>query len=242
MELVTNSSSGAAGQVAPSVSARGQNAPKLLAATATFLLSEEGRKASLLSGGDGRAVQSVTLDVPANRLHLVSVDRQGVARLRLRPRFEVDGDQRVARVDSAPAFDAPPAADELLRLAARNHELEQTYHSARTAAASTRHDAQRELRERVAQAFMADPSQRAVAHPPPTQRRCCIQAQGRRHRLRRRRRPSPGEGRGSGGDPPIPRGPASQARAEPAGTGQAACPARREEAVRCGVDRGQRHA
>ena len=167
-------------QVAPTVSARGQNAPKLLAATATFLLSEEGRKASLLSGGDGRAVQSVTLDVPANRLHLVSVDRQGVARLRLRPRFEIDGDQRVARVDSAPAFDAPPAADELLRLAARNHELEQTYHSARTAAASTRHDAQRELRERIAQAFMADPSQRAVAHPPPTQRRCCIQAEGRR--------------------------------------------------------------
>ena len=86
----------------------------------------------------------------------------------------------VVRVDSAPAFDAPPAADELLRLAARNHELEQTYHSARTAAVSTRHDAQRELRERVAQAFMADPSQRAVAHPPPTQRRCCIQAEGRR--------------------------------------------------------------
>jgi hypothetical protein len=180
MELVTNSSSGATGQVAPTVSARAQNAPKLLTATATFLLSEEGRKASLLSGGDGRAVQSIALDVPANRLHLVSVDRLGVARLRLRPRFEIDNDQRVVRIDSAPAFDAPPVADELLRLAARNHELEQAYHSARTAAASTRHDAQRELREGVAQAFLADPSQRAVAHPPPTQRRCWIQAEDRR--------------------------------------------------------------
>lgn len=180
MELVTNSSSGVTGQVAPTVSARGQNAPKLLTATATFLLSEEGRKASLLSGGDGRAVQTVTIEVPANRLHLVSVDRQGAARLRLRPRFEVDSDERVTRVDSAPSFDAPPSADELLRLAARNHELEQTYHSARTAAASTRNDAQRELRERIAQAFLADPSQRAVAHPPPTQRRCCLQAESRR--------------------------------------------------------------
>ena len=73
-----------------------------------------------------------------------------------------------------------PAPDELLRLAARNHELEQTYHSARTAAALTRQDAQRELRERVAQAFMADPAQRALSHPPPTQRRCCIEAEGRR--------------------------------------------------------------
>ena len=122
----------------------------------------------------------MTLEVPASRLHLVSVDRQGVARLRLRPRFEVDANQRVTRLDSSPAFDSPPSVDELLRLAARNHELEQTYHSARTAAALTRQDAQRELRERVAQAFMADPAQRAMSHPPPTQRRCCIEAEGRR--------------------------------------------------------------
>ena len=162
------------------VGARSQAAPKSLSATATFILSEEGRKASLLSGGDGRALQTVTLEVPASRLHLVSVDRQGVARLRLRPRFEVDANQRVTRLDSFPAFDTPPSADELLRLAARNHELEQTYRSARTTAALTRQDAQRELRERVAQAFIADPAQRAMSHPPPTQRRCCIEAEGRR--------------------------------------------------------------
>lgn len=179
MEFVTNAPSGTAGQVVAGVGARSQAAPKSLSASATFILSEEGRKASLLSGGDGRALQTVTLEVPASRLHLVSVDRQGVARLRLRPRFEVDANQRVTRLDSFPAFDTPPSADELLRLAARNHELEQTYRSARTTAALTRQDAQRELRERVAHAFVADPAQRAVSHPPPTQRRCCIEAEGR---------------------------------------------------------------
>jgi len=180
MELVTNAPSGTVGQVVASAGARSQAAPKSLSATATFILSEAGRKASLLSGGDGRALQTVTLEVPANRLHLVSVDRQGVARLRLRPRYEVGADQRVTRLDSSPVFDAPAGVDDLLRLAARNHELEQTYHSARAAAALTRQDAQRELRERVAQAFIADPAQRAMSHPPPTQRRCCIEAEGRR--------------------------------------------------------------
>ena len=41
---------------------------------ATYHLSEEGRKASLLAGGDGRAVQEIKIQVPTNRFHLVSVD------------------------------------------------------------------------------------------------------------------------------------------------------------------------
>jgi len=179
MELVTNAPSGAADQSVIGVG-RNQAPQKSLPATATIILSEAGRKASLLAGGDGKALQTLTLNVPAGRLHLVSVDRQGTARLRLRPRFEVDGEQRVVRVDSSPAFDAPPSPEELLRLAARNHELEQAFHAARTAATLTRHEAQRELRERVAQAFLADQGQRAVAHPPPTQRLCVIEAEGRR--------------------------------------------------------------
>src|SRR5574339_62312 len=81
--------------------------PTLLA-TATYLLSEDGRKASLLAGGDGRSLQQVTLQVPANRLHLVSVDKQGVARLKLRPRFEIDGERGVVRIDAAPVYDQPP--------------------------------------------------------------------------------------------------------------------------------------
>lgn len=179
MELVTNAPSGAADQTVVGVG-RNQAPPKSLPATATFILSEAGRKASLLAGGDGKALQTLALNVPAGRLHLVSVDRQGVARLRLRPRFELDGEQRVVRLDSSPAFDAPPNPEELLRLAARNHELEQAFHAARTAATLTRQEAQREVRERVAQAFLADQGQRAVAHPPPTQRHCVIEAEGRR--------------------------------------------------------------
>jgi hypothetical protein len=179
MELVTNAPSGAADQTVIGAS-RNQAPPKSLTATATFILSEAGRKASLLAGGDGKALQTLTLNVPAGRLHLLSVDRQGVARLRLRPRFELDGEQRVIRVDSSPAFDAPPNPEELLRLAARNHELEQAFHAARTAATLTRQEAQREVRERVAQAFLADPGQRSVAHPPPTQRYCVIETEGRR--------------------------------------------------------------
>ena len=35
-----------------------------LAVIATYLLSEEGRKVSLLNGGNGRAVQEVTIQVP----------------------------------------------------------------------------------------------------------------------------------------------------------------------------------
>src|SRR2546427_13064717 len=84
-----------------------------LSVTAIYLLSEEGRKASLLAGGDGRAVQQVTFSVPANRLHLVTVDGNGLARLKLRPRFELDANQRVVRKDYPPTYDVPPTMDEL---------------------------------------------------------------------------------------------------------------------------------
>src|SRR5688572_18504363 len=83
-------------------------ANRTLAVTATYLLSEEGRKASLLAGGDGRALQQLTVNVPTNRLHLVSVDADGVARLKLRPRYETDGEQRLVRVDAPPTYDSQP--------------------------------------------------------------------------------------------------------------------------------------
>ena len=98
---------------------RRSSARRTLAVTATYLLSEEGRKASLLAGGDGRAVQEIAVEVPTNRLHLVSVDANGVARLKLRPRYQLDGEQRVVRIDSAPTYDAPPEVDDLFREAAR---------------------------------------------------------------------------------------------------------------------------
>src|SRR5215470_2755886 len=111
---------------------------RTLSVTANYLLSEDGRKAFLLAGGDGRELQQISIQVPASRLHLVSVDRQGLARLKLRPRFEVDHDERVIRIDTAPVYDVPPSIEDLYRAAARNHELERTFHAQRTVAQTKR--------------------------------------------------------------------------------------------------------
>ena len=144
---------------------------KTLTVTVTYFLSEDGRKASLLAGGDGRARQELTVQVPANRLHLVTVDSEGVARLKLRPRYEVDAEQRIRRIDEIPTYDAPPTIDDLFGDAARNHQLERTYESERRAFKQRRRDADRERRERLAQAFLADQGQRALLHPAPTPKR-----------------------------------------------------------------------
>lgn len=145
-----------------------------LTVTALFHLSEEGRKTSLLDGGDGRAVQELTVQVPANRIHLVEVDGEGRARLKLQPRFYLDGEQNVVRSDSPPVYDAPPTVDELLREAARNHQLERAYQAERAERHRKRQDAVFESREQLAERFLADPSARAHAHPKPTPRRCYL--------------------------------------------------------------------
>src|SRR4051812_16611197 len=121
-----------------------QEAPKTLAVTLTYLLSEDGRKASLLAGGDGRARQELTVEVPASRLHLITVDLEGVARLKLRPRYELDAEQRVRRIDETPMYDVPPAIEDLFRDAARNHQLEHTYETERRAIRDRRRDAGRD--------------------------------------------------------------------------------------------------
>ena len=148
--------------------------PKTLAVTVTYLLSEEGRKASLLAGGDGRARQELTVQISMNRLHLVAVDLEGVARLKLRPRYELDGEQRVRRIDEVPTYDAPPTIEDLFRDAARNHQLERTYEAERRTARDRRREADRERRTKVAQTFLADQTQRALLHPAPTPRRCYL--------------------------------------------------------------------
>src|SRR5262245_6612857 len=155
-------------------------ATKTLTVTATYLLSEEGRKASLLDGGDGKALQQLSLQVPANRLHLVSVDAQGVARLKLRPRYQLDGDRGIVRIDAAPTYDAPPDVEELFREAARNHQLERAYGAERQAAKIKRREGDQERRTAVARAFLSDPSKRAVTHPAPSAQRCVVETdQGR---------------------------------------------------------------
>jgi hypothetical protein len=146
---------------------------RMLPVAATYFLSEEGRKASLLTGGDGRAMQELTIQVPANRLHLVSVDADGVARLKLRPRYQLDGDG-ISRIDAPQMYDAPPEVDELFREAARNHQLEEAFHVARRAARTTRRDVERERRTRIVQAFLNNPNERAIVHPAPTEKRCYL--------------------------------------------------------------------
>src|SRR5262245_25331483 len=152
-------------------------ATKTLTVTATYLLSEAGRKASLLDGGDGKALQQLSLQVPANRLHLVSVDAQGVARLKLRPRYQLDGDSGIVRSDAAPTYDAPPDVEELFREAARNHQLERAYIAERQAAKVKHREADHERRTAAAREFLRDPSKRAIAHPAPSSRRCVIESE-----------------------------------------------------------------
>src|SRR4051794_32971734 len=154
--------------------ARTADPNRTLAVTATYLLSEEGRKASLLAGGDGRAVQERTLEVPATRLHLVVVDPNGVARMKLRPRYHLDRDGAVVRLDTLPTYDAPPDAETLYREAARNHQLAHTYERERRAATAKRRDDETDRRTQLAEAFLQDAAQRALVHPAPTPPRCYL--------------------------------------------------------------------
>jgi hypothetical protein len=150
------------------------SSPQTVPVTAVFRLSQAGKKASLLTGGNGRRRQQIVLQMPVTRMHLVHVDDAGTARLKLRPRFEMRPNQRVVRLDEAPVYDAPPSIDALLQDAARNHELEAAYHAQGVAYQSTRQDVTRSWRHQVAEAFLRDTSQRALTHPSPTMRRCVI--------------------------------------------------------------------
>lgn len=150
---------------------------RALTVTVTYLLSETGRKASLLAGGNGRELQQLSVQVPATRLHLVSVDRQGVARLKLRPRYEMNGDQQIVRTDALPIYDKPPEIEDLYRAAAKNHELERAYEAERTATRARRRESQREQRIQLAQTFLSDRTQRALVHPAPSPKRCFLQSE-----------------------------------------------------------------
>lgn len=156
------------------------SAARVLKATATFWLSEAGRKTALLRGQDARARQDITIDVSIARLHLVSVDAAGVARLKLRPRYERDKDQEIVCIDAAPTYDTPPTLDQLLADAARNFELGGLYEGMRRAVRDQRDEAERDLRDRFTQAFLADPTQRALPHPAPSPTRCFVLIDGRR--------------------------------------------------------------
>ncbi|MBA3949757.1 MAG: hypothetical protein H0X44_07410, partial [Acidobacteria bacterium] len=106
-----------------------------------------------------------------SRLHLVHVDPNGTARLKLRPRYERQSNQRVVQVNEAPLYDAPPTIDALLAEAARNHELEAAFRAQHITVRSNRLDARQSWRDQVATSFLGDPTQRPVMHPSPTARR-----------------------------------------------------------------------
>src|SRR5262245_49982423 len=145
-----------------------------LTVTATYELSEAGRKALLLAGGDGRAVQRVDIEIPSNRLHLVTVNGHGIARLKLQPRFEFNREQRIIQIDAPPLFDEPPGIEDLLRLAARNHQLERAFRAERTLERTKRAEADGARKSEYALAFLRDQSQRAAVWPAPNGTRCYI--------------------------------------------------------------------
>ena len=156
-----------------------RSSTRTFSVTATYYLSEEGRKSSLLAGGDGRARQEVKIPVPTNRFHLVNVDAEGVARLKLQPRYFLNADLNVIRDDALPTYDAPPGVDDLLKDAARNHQLERAYQAERAEARTKHRDSAFEAHQTLAERFLSDPTRRALEHPKPTSRHCHLQ-NGRR--------------------------------------------------------------
>ena len=155
------------------------DATRTLSVTATFRLSEEGRKLSLLAGGDGKAVQQITLAVPTTRLHLVNVSPDGTAVLKLQPQYHLMGDDQVVRNDAPPTYDAPPSLDDLFKDAARNHQLERSYNVGRAQARDRARESRFEAHQRLAERFLSDPEMRALRHPKPTPRQCYIALNGR---------------------------------------------------------------
>lgn len=145
---------------------------RTLKVRAEYRLTETGRKASLLNGGNGQARQRVTLTLPSTRLHLVQVARDGTATLKLRPQFKLNAEQRIVLIDSRPSFDHVPTVDELLQAAARNHELERAFFGQKTTARVSRREAYAEFIEETAREFLADPTRRAIVHPTPSTRKC----------------------------------------------------------------------
>lgn len=156
-----------------------QDSGRTLTVVATFRLSEEGRKLSLLQGGDGKALQQISIAVPTTRLHLVNVSADGTAILKLQPQYHLMADDRVVRNDSPPTYDAPPTLDDLFRDAARNHQLERSYTIGRSQERDRARENRFEAHQRLAERFLSSPEMRALRHPKPTPRQCYIAVNGR---------------------------------------------------------------
>jgi len=85
-----DSSLHAVGSLSPAIAVE---SARTLSVTADYRLSEAGRKASLLNGGNGHAEARVQVAVPLTRLPLVHGDNNSVARVKLRPQFRMSPEQ-----------------------------------------------------------------------------------------------------------------------------------------------------
>ena len=123
METVTRLAERQTGSLSAG-STPGADVARTLSVTASYLLSEDGRKASLLAGGDGHAVPADRTagsgEPPAPRLGRQARRRAAEAQAAFREGCE----RGIVRIDTPPLYDAPPTIEELYRAAARNHELE----------------------------------------------------------------------------------------------------------------------
>ena len=86
-----------------------------------YLLSEEGRKKSLLAGGDGKEKQVVEADITPEVLELAEVDHDGEAVLNLTYALTSDlkvglkfGEIRIVELVGSFTFDAPQTAEQLI--------------------------------------------------------------------------------------------------------------------------------
>ena len=174
----------------PVVSTPGPEVARTLSVTASYLLSEDGRKASLLAGGDGHAVQQITLQVPANRLHLVSVDKQGVARLKLQTAVR----DETANAASSGSTPRPSTTRRRRSTSCIGPPRRITNWNAPTMPSASPQQIEADVRPIATFArasprrFLGDKAQRAVAHPPPSPKQLLHRHGARSPALRRRAR------------------------------------------------------
>ena len=194
-----------------------------LTVTADYRLSEAGRKASLLNGGNGRAEQRLKLAVP--RHATASGARRRERHRAAEAASAVQAERRAAhRPDQARARLRSPA-DARRTLPGCGAQSRTRARVSRAADDEPGRQARDERRvaEQVALAFLGDPSPRAVVYPAPTPRRCQIMTDRGRRALRRaprHRRCSAGAARSV---PAIRRGCAHPARPQARSSAHTTC-------------------
>ena len=144
---------------------RSQNRPGSLTVTAVYQLSEAGRKASLLAGGDGRAVQQLTRagagQPPApghRRSPRASPGSSSAHGSRWTPTSASSGSTTPRPTTSPPTRRGACSG----RPRATTNSSASTI-AERTVTRAKKREADHERRAQVAQAFLADPSQRAMS-------------------------------------------------------------------------------